>query len=79
MGLRVRITLRHGCSSLRFVVCHVGSGLCDELIALLERIPTGVCVCVFKVCDLEPQVGGGLRPFWAEAPQKQNAFSLLRF
>ena len=39
----------HVCSSLGFVVCCVGSGLCDELITLSEgsnRVCVGVCVCV---------------------------------
>jgi len=35
--LQVRISLRAGCSSLGFVACCVGSGLCDELIIRSEE------------------------------------------
>jgi len=35
----------HGCSSLVFVVCCVGSDLCDELMTRSEQ-PYSVCVCV---------------------------------
>ena len=41
----------HGCSSLVFVVCCVGSGLCDGLITRSEE-SYRVCVCLI-VCDLE--------------------------
>ena len=36
--------LGHGCSSLVFVVCFVGSGLCDELITRSEESYRR-CVC----------------------------------
>jgi hypothetical protein len=35
--------LEHGCSYLVFLVCYVGSGLCDELISRSEEA-YGVCV-----------------------------------
>jgi hypothetical protein len=34
---RVRILLRERCSSVVFLVCCVGSGLCNELITLSEE------------------------------------------
>jgi hypothetical protein len=38
------------CSSLGFVVCHIGSGLCDELITRSEEsVRVCVCLCVY-VC-----------------------------
>ena len=40
----------HGCSSLVFVVCYVGSGLCDELITCSE-ISTGYVH--LSVCELD--------------------------
>ena len=47
----------HSCSSLLLVVCCVGRGLCDEVIAGSEksyRVYVCVCVCVrLIVCDLE--------------------------
>jgi hypothetical protein len=45
LGSRVRIPLRHGCSSLLFVACCVGSGLCDELITRPEEYYR---VCVYN-------------------------------
>jgi len=37
----------HECSSLVFVLCCVGSGLCDELITHSEEFyRVSVCVCV---------------------------------
>ena len=45
------------CSALVFVVCRIGSGLCEELITRSEessRVCGCVCVCVCLVlCDLE--------------------------
>jgi hypothetical protein len=41
----------HGCSSLVFVVCFVGSGLCDGLITRSEQ-PYPVYVCLIA-CDPE--------------------------
>jgi hypothetical protein len=62
----------HGCSSLVFVLCCVGSRPCDELITRSEEslphLAAGrarVCVCV---CDL-PQQRGNLDPSWAVVPQ----------
>ena len=49
LGSRVRIPLGHGYSSVMFVVCRVGSDLCDKLIALSDefwRARARVCVCV---------------------------------
>ena len=51
----------HGCSSLVFFVCFVGSGLCEELITRSEDsycVCVSNCVCVraracLIVCDLE--------------------------
>jgi len=44
---------RSGCSSLAFIVCCEGSGLCDELITRSEdsyRVCVCVCVCL-HACD----------------------------
>jgi hypothetical protein len=45
-----------------FIVCCVGSGLCDRLIIRLEesyRVCVCVCVCVCQImCVLEPQNKG---------------------
>ena len=51
--------------SLEFVVCSVGSGLCDELTPFRGVIPTVcVCVCVCPVvCDLETST---MRRPWPE-------------
>jgi hypothetical protein len=64
VGLIVRIAgfesrWEHGISSLIFVVCCVGSGLCDELITRSEEsyqacARARVCVCVSK-CVMQPQ------------------------
>ena len=37
---------RHGCSSLVFLVCCVGSGMCDKLITHSKKSHRYVCVCV---------------------------------
>jgi hypothetical protein len=50
-----------------FVVCCVGSGLCDELITKSEE-SYRVCVCV-TVCDLETSKKSGLGASWAVATQ----------
>jgi hypothetical protein len=42
---RFELRRGHGCSSFVFVVCFVGSGLCDELITHSEE-SYQVCVCV---------------------------------
>jgi hypothetical protein len=65
----------HGCSSLVFVVCCVGSGHCDGWMRV-QRSPNR-CVCLI-VCDRESsQQWGGLGPSWVVAPQKREmtAFS----
>jgi hypothetical protein len=53
----------HGWSSVEFVVCCVGSSLCDKLIILSGR-PTGrACVCVCLIlCDLEASTMRQPRP-----------------
>ena len=54
-----------------FVVCSVGSGLCDKLITSLEesyRVCVCVCVCVcVYVCDLESSTvrAGPELGYWA--------------
>ena len=53
----------HGCSSLVFIVCGVGSDLCEGR-KPFRRSPTG-CVCVIY----KPQQWGGLGPTWVVAPQ----------
>jgi hypothetical protein len=64
---------KHGRSS---VVCSVGSGLCDGLIARSEE--SYVCLIV---CDVEPRKWGSLGWIWAVAPQgtKIDVLSLLIF
>jgi hypothetical protein len=51
LGSRVRIPLKVWMFVSVFVVCCVGSGLCDELIARSEE-SCRVCVCLI-VCDVE--------------------------
>jgi hypothetical protein len=60
-------------SSLEFVVCCVGRGLCDELITRPEE-PYQVCVCVCVcVCVIsQPRQWGGPVTSWAVAPQKEK-------
>jgi hypothetical protein len=48
-GLRVWIALGHGCSSVVFVACRVGRGLCD---GLFTRSAESYRVCVI-MCDLQ--------------------------
>ena len=49
-----------------FVVCYVGSGLCDRLIARSkesDHVCVGVCVCVYvSNCDLGTSKRDGLGP-----------------
>jgi hypothetical protein len=52
----------HGCLCLVFVVCCVGSGLCDVPISSSEE-SYRICVCLI-VCVLETS-RGGLAPCWA--------------
>jgi len=53
-----------------FVVCCVGSGVCDELITRSEEsYRVYVCVCLI-VGDLETSKRGGLAPILAVQPQK---------
>jgi len=66
----------HSCSSLVLVVCCVGSGLCDGLIAGSEesyRVCVNVCVtwCLIER-DLEISKRGNWGPIWVEVPQKKN-------
>ena len=51
-----------------FVVCCVGSGLCDELITRSEE-SYWVCVSLI-VRDLQTSKRGGLGPSWAVGLQK---------
>ena len=54
---------------LLFVVCCVGSGLCDGLISCSEESYRGrVCLIV---CSLETSKKGGLGPTLAVAPQQE--------
>jgi hypothetical protein len=71
-GLRRRFTAArlHGCSSLVFVVCCVGIGLCEELIPRSEESYC-VCLCVC-VCDSEISKRGGLSRIWAVVPQQRK-------
>ena len=50
LGLWVKIALGHGCLSLLYDVCFVGSNLWNELITCSEE-SYQMCVCVC-VCDL---------------------------
>jgi hypothetical protein len=50
----------HGCSSLVFVACCVGSGVCDELVSHSEECYR-VCICVC-VCDFEASTMRRPRP-----------------
>ena len=52
-----------------FIVCCVGSGLCDELISD-QRSPTAF-MCVI-VCDIETSTMTRPGPSWAGGPQKKN-------
>jgi len=62
------------CLSLVFVVCCVGSGLCDGLITFSEV--TYVCVCA-RACVLlyviwKPQRWGCVSPIWAVGHKKKE-------
>jgi hypothetical protein len=61
----------HGCSSLVFVVCCVGSGLCDELITRAEE-SYRVSVCVSNCVGSRNSQTGGVGPSWAVALQKKK-------
>jgi hypothetical protein len=68
--------------SVVFVVCCVGSGLCDELITLSEesyRVCVCVCVCVVLVCDVETSERDHLGPIWAVASQEREAACMCVF
>jgi len=57
-------------------VCCVGSDLCDELIAGLEK-SYRVCVCVcLIVCDLET-LAIDLGPIWALEPQRRDNIKIV--
>ena len=66
-------------SSYVFVVCCVGSGLCDGLITRLEEsCRLSVCVCQI-VCDLETSTVRRRGPrFGTVAPQKERRNLILK-
>jgi len=65
-----------------FVVCCLGSGLCDELITLSEesyraRALVCVCVCVELCVIYGLQQCGDLGPSWYVAHSKQYSMTRL--
>jgi hypothetical protein len=59
----------HGCLSLGFVACCVGSGLCDGPFSYSEE--------PYWVYDLETTKRGGLGPIWAVAPKKMEPKAVI--
>ena len=58
-----------------FLVCCVGSGLCDGLLTLLVEPMVCVCVCLCLcpiACDLVTLKRGGLGPIWAVATEEKE-------
>jgi hypothetical protein len=61
----------HGCSSLVFVICCVGSGLCNKLVPHSEKsYQACASVCVRLCVTWKPQEWGSLCPSWTVATQK---------
>jgi hypothetical protein len=77
----------HGCSYVVFVVCCVGSGICDELITRSEEsylVCVCVCVCVCAracliVCDLGTSTIRWSKPDLGSCEQRRKSVRLRRW
>ena len=66
----------HGCSSVVFVVCWVGSGLCWSLV---QRSPTGWVCARLIVCDLATSTIRWPKPDLGSCGQRRNSVRLRRW
>ena len=81
LGSGFESRLGRGCSSVAFVLCCVGSGLCDGLTApsgksyrICACVCVSVCLCLIG-CHLETSKHGGLGSTCSAEPQKNQKLS----